>query len=91
MKTTTFIVAIITALLQYKLWVAPGNVFDVMNLKQSVNTHVSKNQQLVNRNKMLEHEVHDLKYGSAALEERARQELGMVKDGETYYQFVEKS
>jgi len=65
-------------------------VIDVMTLKHAVNTQITKNQQLVLRNQLLEHEVHDLKYGTSALEERARLDLGMVKEDEIYYQFVEK-
>lgn len=91
MKATTIIVTLVFGVLQYKLWIAPGSVFDVMHLKQDVEIQKSKNEQLAQRNKFLESEVHDLKYGTQALEERARQELGMVKEDETYYQFVDKT
>ena len=48
-----------------------------------------ENAQLVERNKRLEAEVRNLKKGLAALEERARSEMGMVKEGETFFQLVE--
>jgi cell division protein FtsB len=91
MKTAAVVVSMIFGLLQYKLWFANGSVFDVLDLKRSLETETSKNLQLHQRNQLLEHEVRDLKYGNVALEEHAREDLGMVKEGETFYQFVEKS
>jgi len=78
-------------LLQYKLWLGSGNVIEVSRLKDSIATQKKENAQLQERNKALEAEVQDLKKGMAAVEERARKELGMVKKGETFFQIVEEN
>ena len=78
-------------LLQYKLWVGDGSLADVWNLYQQVEAQKEENRQLRERNQALEAEVADLKQGLEAIEERAREELGMVRDDETFYQIIEES
>ena len=78
-------------LLQYKLWVGDGSLADVWNLYQQVEAQKEENRQLRERNQALEAEVADLKQGLEAIEERAREELGMVRDDETLYQIIEES
>jgi cell division protein FtsB len=77
------------ALLQYKLWVGDGGLAEVWNLYQQVETQQEENRQLRERNQALEAEVADLKQGLEAIEERAREELGMVRDDEIFYQIIE--
>lgn len=62
---------------------------DIWDLNAKIELQKSINQELSQRNSELEAEVVDLKKGQAALEERARSELGMVRDGETFFQLVE--
>ena len=76
-------------LLQYKLWVGDGSLAEVWNLYQQVEAQQEENRQLRERNQALEAEVEDLKQGLEAIEERAREELGMVRDDETFYQIIE--
>ena len=76
-------------LLQYRLWVGDGSLAEVWNLYQQVEEQTQENQQLRERNQALEAEVKDLKQGLEAIEERAREELGMVRDDETFYQIIE--
>ena len=76
--------------LQYSLWIGTGSLADVHRLHQSVAKQSRENARLSERNKALEAEVRDLKHGFAAIEERARTELGMIKQGETFYQVVEE-
>ena len=73
--------------LQYKLWIADGSVFDVWQLKKTLEMQGDKNAQLMERNSALHAEVSELKSGQQALEERARSEFGMIRRGEVYYQF----
>lgn len=73
------------ATLQYKLWLGEGGVNDVHKLKQAVAAQQAENAKLVERNRVLEAEVQDLKTGMEAIEEHARQDLGMVKNNETFY------
>lgn len=76
--------------LQYRLWVGPGSWADVTALSRSIDTQRQQNDRLVGRNQLLEGEVRSLKSGLDAIEERARSELGMVKNGETFYLTVEQ-
>ena len=77
------------AALQAKLWMGDGGWPDAQGLRKSVETQRAENVKLEQRNDALSAEVEDLKSGEAAVEERARSELGMVKPGETFYRVVE--
>lgn len=77
-------------LLQFHLWVGDGSLAEVWDFYQQVEAQRAENQQLLERNQALEAEVTDLKQGLDAIEERAREELGMIKDGETFYQIIEE-
>lgn len=76
-------------LLQIKLWVGAGGWREVEQLQVTVATQTAENATLQQRNAALAAEVDDLKSGEAAIEERARAELGMIKPGETFYRVVE--
>lgn len=78
-------------LLQVKLWVGSGGWREVEQLESNVATQSKENAKLEQRNAALAAEVDDLKQGEAAVEERARAELGMIKPGETFYRVVEPS
>ncbi len=77
--------------LQVKLWVGAGGRAEVEQLKAAVALQEEENERLRQRNAALAAEVEDLKSGTAAVEERARSELGMIRPGETYYRIVEQS
>ena len=77
-------------ILQYDLWVGDGSLATVWRLQQSIDNQSKENKILADRNKALEAEVIDLKQGKDAIEERARSDLGMVKEGETYIQIVDE-
>ncbi len=74
--------------MQYRLWVGEGSLAEVHNLKQEIARQGVELDQLRARNRVLMAEVQDLKQGVDALEERARSELGMVKEGETFFQLI---
>jgi cell division protein FtsB len=90
MRWLIWLLVVLLVLLQYKLWVGDGSFAEVWDLYQQVETQREENQQLRERNQALEAEVQDLKQGLGAIEERAREELGMVKEGETFYQIIEE-
>ena len=75
--------------LQYRLWVGEGSLAEVYSLRKEIETQKGELAVLKRRNQSLQAEVDDLKQGLAAIEERARTELGMIKEGETFYQVVE--
>ena len=89
MRWLTGLLLILLVLLQYRLWVGDGGLSDVRRLRQAVQQQKLTNKELRERNQALAGEVKDLKHGLDAIEERARTELGMVKQGETFYQVVE--
>ncbi len=75
--------------LQYRLWVGEGSLAEVYNLRREIDQQQLELERMKQRNQVLEAEVRDLKTGLEALEERARTELGMIREGEVYYQVVE--
>ena len=83
----TLLVLLVT--LHYRLWFGEANLRQVWSLEQKIEQQQEDNQVLSLRNKQLEAEVRDLKTGLSALEERARSELGMIQEGETFFQLVE--
>lgn len=77
------------AVLQYRLWWGEGGRRSVADLSRQVEQQTHENEGLQQRNAALAAEVEDLKSGEAAVEERARSELGMIRPGETFYRVVE--
>jgi cell division protein FtsB len=75
--------------LQYRLWFSDGGMPQVWQLQREVAAQREENVKLRERNDALDAEVRDLQQGLEAIEERAREDLGMVKQGETFYQVVE--
>ncbi len=83
------LLAILVAMLQYKFWFGQGNWRQVESLRAQVQAQKKENHQLLLRNNALVAEVKDLKSGVDAVEERARNEMGMIKPGETFYRVVD--
>lgn len=73
---------------QYHLWFGKNGIHDNNALHSEVKLLSGDNIQLIQRNQMMYSEVEDLKKGSQAIEERARNELGLVKEGETFFRIV---
>lgn len=88
MRLLVIILTGLLLLLQFRLWTGEGSLADVWQINQDVLAQRSENERLKARNLALEAEVNDLKEGTAAIEERARSELGMIKDGETFFQVI---
>lgn len=89
MKKLVILLLILLVYLQYKLWFGEGSLQDVWELHREVELQRQENIELRERNAALEAEVRDLRQGLDAIEEHAREDLGMVKEGETFYQVVE--
>lgn len=82
------VLALLLGSLQYRLWVGDGSLAQVTELKRQISEQQDENKRLHERNRILEAEVQELKKGMETVEERARHELGMVKEGETLYQLT---
>ena len=83
------VLILLLAGLQYRLWVGDGSLAQVTDLQRQIAEQQGENERLLERNRILEAEVLELKQGMETVEERARHELGMVKEGETLYQLAE--
>ena len=88
MRIFAVILALIVVLLQYRVWVSDHGVREVSRLSAALDAQTVANAEQHERNRQLVAEVNDLKGGLAAVEERARSELGMVGSSETFYQVV---
>lgn len=79
---------VLVLLLQYRMWLGDGGMREVAWLRSEISHQQEENTSLRERNRTLSAEVQDLKKGTTAIEERARTDLGMVGQGETFYQVV---
>jgi len=90
MKWLIGILVLLLIMLQYRLWFGDGSLQQFMALRSEARETHAELLRLRDRNQALEAEVADLKSGLEAIEERARNELGMIDEDETFYQFVKK-
>ncbi len=90
MKWIVTLLIAILLLLQYKLWVGAGSMAEVSRLTHAIALQTQENQVQRERNAALDAEVRDLKQGVEAIEERARSELGMIKQNETFFQIIDE-
>ena len=81
--------AALIVLIQYPLWLGKGSWLRVWEVDQQIRAQRETNRQLQVRNNALEAEVRDLKVGLEAVEERARSELGMIRQDEIFFQVLE--
>jgi cell division protein FtsB len=88
MKWVVAVLFTLFCLLQYRLWFGKNSVPDFIILKKEVMLQVTQNANLKQRNSLLKADIHDLKIGLEAAEERARNELGLIKQGETFYRIL---
>jgi cell division protein FtsB len=76
------------ALLQYRLWFGKNSIADYRIMQSQVDTLAKQNANLKQRNGLLKADIKDLQLGLESMEERARNELGMIKEGETFYRIL---
>ena len=88
MRLVTVVLLVLLALIQYPLWWGHGGWLNVHELREQLAAQQQKNADEKLRNERIEGEVQDLQSGTSAIEERARYEMGMVKNGEVFVQFV---
>ncbi len=88
MRILIAILLLVLLLLQFRLWFGDGGVSDISLLKDRVAAQAEENRMLLERNDALRAEVEDLRERLDAVEERARSELGLIREGEDFYQVV---
>ncbi len=88
MRLITLALVALLLLIQFPLWMGKGGWLRVAELEGQVEAAQKKTEELKARNAKLESEVRDLKEGTGAVEERARSELGMLKQNEIFVQIL---
>lgn len=89
MKLVTLVLIALIAAVQYPLWLGKGSWARVWEVDRQLHEQTQANQKLQARNAGLDAEVRNLKQGLEAIEERARSELGMIKQDEIFFQILE--
>ncbi len=89
MRLIITILAVLLLAVAYRLWLSDDGLREVWRLEKAVEAQQEENQGLARRNRQLRAEVEDMEQGTEAIEERARSELGMVREDEVFYQVVE--
>jgi len=88
MRLLALVLVILIAALQWPLWLGKGGWLRVWELDRQVKAQRESNDLLRARNAALDAEVRDLKTGYAAIEERARSDLGTVKQDEVFFEII---
>ena len=88
MKSVLLGMMVVLGTLQYKLWMAPDGVRGITTLHHQITAQQQDNETLAENNAVLVQHIDALKTGGTAVEARARDELGMVKNGESFYQTI---
>jgi cell division protein FtsB len=91
LRWLTLVLAGLIVALQYPLWLGKGSWLKAWEVDQELSKQKQENTRLKDRNSSLEAEVKDLKTGYGAIEERARSELGMLKQDEIFFQVLEEA
>lgn len=88
MRVLIVLLLVVFAALQYRLWLGQLSVTDYLRQKEEIATQQTSNQELIKRNRMLLADVNDLRQGQEAIEERARNELGMIAEDEIFFRII---
>jgi cell division protein FtsB len=88
MKLLATCLFVLLIFLQTRLWFGSHGVFQLWSLNSNIAQEQDRNSTLMQRNEQLHAEVQELRDGREALEERARSQLGFIKDGEKFYRVV---
>ncbi|AGH81949.1 septum formation initiator [Psychromonas sp. CNPT3] len=90
MRIFFMILVFVFALEQYHLWWGKNGMQENKVLVKEVDLAIKSNAELMKRNQLMFAEIDDLRQGNEAIEERARNELGLIKEGETFFRIVPK-
>ncbi|HEY0961192.1 MAG TPA: cell division protein FtsB [Pseudomonadales bacterium] len=90
MKTILVMLLLVLLALQVRLWAGAGSIAEIVRLENAIEAQNVENAQLEARNGVLMEDVSDLRNGLDSIEERARNELGLIRQGETFYLMVDE-
>jgi len=90
MKILTIALGVILVFLQYELWFSKNGVREYFALREAITIQKQQDEQLEKQNQQMIIQINTLKQGHEAIEEHARNDLGMIKPGETFYEVVKK-
>jgi cell division protein FtsB len=85
MRLVTIVLIILFLLLQVDIWIKKDGYKRKVELAEMIEIQTEANKEMTIRNNQLQQEIIDLKNGTEAIEEKARTELGMIKEGEEFY------
>ncbi|KLU98950.1 cell division protein FtsB [Photobacterium aphoticum] len=88
MRMLTLLLLAVLSWLQYDFWLGKNGMLDYLAVKDNVAVQQQANAELAQRNQQMYFEINDLNRGQEAIEERARNELGMIRPGETFFRIV---
>ncbi|MFC5078663.1 Cell division protein FtsB [Vibrio thalassae] len=88
MRIFTLVLLVVFSWLQYTLWFGKNGIVDFNQVESEIQVQQQVNHNLQTRNNEMFAEIDDLRQGLDAIEERARHELGMIQDGETFYRII---
>ncbi|WP_240223064.1 cell division protein FtsB [Rheinheimera hassiensis] len=91
MRILTLLLVIVLGLLQYRLWLGQHSIADYFRLQEELRTQQASNLELEKRNRLLKADVTDLQQGLEAIEERARNELGLIKQDEVFFRLFSQA
>ncbi|MEW5837419.1 MAG: cell division protein FtsB [Pseudomonadota bacterium] len=89
LKIVVILLALLFTALQYQLWFGEGSWPRAQAMREKLELQMSENEKLQQSNAVMEAEVLDLKTGLDAIEERARADLGLVRQGDVYFQVIQ--
>lgn len=89
-KWLAFILIVLLAALQARLWFGKNSISDYREMQTNIDVMQQQNANLRQRNALLKADIEDLELGIDSMEERARNELGLIKEGETFYRILPK-
>jgi cell division protein FtsB len=84
------VLVLLLVALQYRLWFGEGSMEQVVYLEREVEKQRAENAKLQERNRILEAQIQELRQGLEGIEKKAREEMGMIKQGETFYLIVDE-
>ena len=89
MKFITLFFVLILLIMQVNIWLTKDGYSRIVEIKELMQNQRQENDEMASRNSQLKEEIKDLKDGYAAIEEKAREDIGMIKEGEEFYLITE--